>query len=84
MITLSWFAISLMPGTTLLSHTIPDDGPMQTPALILTIVIIVLGVGSVLIGVSESVSHWVSRHFEFDEQSEEQGRIRRRPRVRPR
>ena len=81
MITLSGLSIGLMPGLMPLSHTIPDDGPMQTPALILAIIICVLGLGSLLIGASESVSRRVSQHFGFDAESEEQGRIRRRPRV---
>jgi len=84
MIALSWLGASVMLSFVPLRHTIPDDGPMQTPAMILAIVICVLGLGSLLLGASESVSSWVSRYFGFDEESEEQGRIRSRRRTRRR
>ena len=84
MIALSWLGGSLTLTFVPLRHTIPDEGPMQTPALILAIVICVLGLGSFLLGASESVSSWVSRYFGFDEESQEQGRIRRRRRTRRR
>ncbi len=80
MIALSWIAVSLMLGLVPLRGRIPEDGPMRIPALILAIVICVLGVGSLLIGVSRSVS----RHFGLDEEPDPHGRIRQRRRVRRR
>jgi hypothetical protein len=84
MITLSWSAHRLIPGAIALSPTIPEDGPMRIPTTILAIVICVLGLGSLLIGASESVSRRASQHFGFDEEPGEQGRIRRRRRTRRR
>ena len=63
MIALSWLGGSLTLTLVPLRHTIPDEGPMQTPALILAIVICVLGLGSVVLCVPESASPRVSQPF---------------------